>query len=185
MARHVQTRAEHIGYRDQLDRARRFLDRIEQLAANDVEFQDMVWAFFQNGWHIKDWVRNDPLGLSVRSGSRVCSSQSVSGDVQRHKAPRREAWCKPRSHRYDRSSRGCLRYGLPHRQRGRDVGFGENACASMRERMGGHSSIARVVDSATELKCYGRTPSTPVAHSGIIQGGGLVLIPARRTWEHR
>ena len=46
MARHVQTRAGHIGYRDQLDRARRFLDRIEQPAANDVEFQDMVWAFF-------------------------------------------------------------------------------------------------------------------------------------------
>ncbi len=68
MATHVQSRAGHIGYRDQLDRTRRFLDRIEQPAygldgrrMTDVDFQDMVWAFFQNCWHVKDWVRHDPL----------------------------------------------------------------------------------------------------------------------------
>ena len=26
-----------------------------------VDFQDMVWAFFQNCWHVKDWVWNDPI----------------------------------------------------------------------------------------------------------------------------
>lgn len=25
---------------------------------NDVE--DFMWAFFQNAWHIKDWLKNDP-----------------------------------------------------------------------------------------------------------------------------
>ena len=59
MVRHVQTRAGHIGYRDQLDRARRFLDRMEAPCSNEVEFQDMVWAFFQNCWHVKDWIEND------------------------------------------------------------------------------------------------------------------------------
>lgn len=61
-------KAGHIGYRDQLDRARRFLARMEQSvedmdddAMTDVDFQDMVWAFFQNCWHVKDWVQHDPL----------------------------------------------------------------------------------------------------------------------------
>jgi hypothetical protein len=66
MVRHVQTRAGHIGYRDQLDRTRRFLERMEQPSDDsgdcmtDVDFQDMVWAFFQNCWHVKDWLRHDP-----------------------------------------------------------------------------------------------------------------------------
>jgi hypothetical protein len=58
--RRVQTRAGHIGYRDQLDRARRFLDRLDVPGLSDVDFQDMVWAFFQNCWHVKDWLDNDP-----------------------------------------------------------------------------------------------------------------------------
>jgi hypothetical protein len=59
--RKIQTVMGNIGYRHQLDRARRFLDRVEGPHAGDVDFQDMIWAFFQNCWHIKDWVRNDPL----------------------------------------------------------------------------------------------------------------------------
>jgi hypothetical protein len=59
--RKIQVRAGHVGYRNQFDRARRFLDRIESTQSNDVEFQDMVWAFFQNCHHMRDWVNNDPL----------------------------------------------------------------------------------------------------------------------------
>lgn len=48
------------GYRDQLDRARRFLERVQSLdPRRDVDYQDDVWAFFQNCWHIKDWLRFD------------------------------------------------------------------------------------------------------------------------------
>ncbi len=55
------------GYRDQLDRARRFLERVrgaiyvedDPCEISDVEYQDTVWAFFQNCWHIKDWVKHD------------------------------------------------------------------------------------------------------------------------------
>jgi hypothetical protein len=51
-----------IGYRDQLDRARRFQARVDATGARgDVDYQDDVWAFFQNCWHIKDWVKNDPV----------------------------------------------------------------------------------------------------------------------------
>lgn len=61
MTRMVQTVAGTTGYRHQLDRARRFLDRIQVPLASAVEFQDFMWAVFQNCWHIKDWVANDPL----------------------------------------------------------------------------------------------------------------------------
>ena len=59
--RQIQTISGNAGYRSQLDRVRRFLDRVEGPYANDVEFQDMMWAFFQNCWHLKDWVAADPL----------------------------------------------------------------------------------------------------------------------------
>jgi len=55
----------HEGYRDQLNRARRFLDRVFQASdadwadANENEFRDLMWAFFQNCWHVKDWIQSD------------------------------------------------------------------------------------------------------------------------------
>lgn len=53
--------AGHVGYRNQLDRARRFLDRVQGPHPNNLAFQDMVWAFFQNCYHVRDWICNDPL----------------------------------------------------------------------------------------------------------------------------
>jgi hypothetical protein len=48
------------GYRAQLDRARRFLERVQSTEPRrDVDYQDDVWAFFQNCWHIKDWLEHD------------------------------------------------------------------------------------------------------------------------------
>lgn len=26
-----------------------------------IDYQDDVWSFFQNCWHLKDWVKHDPL----------------------------------------------------------------------------------------------------------------------------
>ena len=83
--RHVQTRAGHIGYRDQLDRARRFLERLEQPVDDmddegmtDVDFEDLVWAFFQNCWHVKDWVANDRnVPRPVRNGVIAMALASV------------------------------------------------------------------------------------------------------------
>ena len=60
VVRHVQTLAGHNSYLHQLDRARRFLARAEAIEGfADVDFQDVMWAFFQNCWHVKDWVLND------------------------------------------------------------------------------------------------------------------------------
>jgi hypothetical protein len=59
--RKIETVAGNAGYRHQLDRVRRFLDRVEWAHASDVEFQDMMWVFFQNCWQLKDWIKNDPV----------------------------------------------------------------------------------------------------------------------------
>lgn len=69
MTRGVQIVIGAYGYRHQLERARRFLARVERLRddlglelenLDDDEFQDMMWSFFQHCWHVKDWIRHDP-----------------------------------------------------------------------------------------------------------------------------
>jgi hypothetical protein len=66
MVAKTQTLIGYSGYRHQLDRARRFLSRVEHMRHDrdsdysDHDFQDMMWAAFQNCWHLKDWIKNDP-----------------------------------------------------------------------------------------------------------------------------
>jgi hypothetical protein len=74
--RGIQTRSGHIGYRSQLDRARRFLERVQTdyqglEDINEVEFQDMMWSFFQHCWHMKDWMRHDPLASNAQKKTVV------------------------------------------------------------------------------------------------------------------
>jgi hypothetical protein len=84
MIQTVQSVTGNTGYRDQLDRARRFLDRI--LASpqdngdspSEVEFQDNVWAFFQNCWHVKDWVESDPLASPAQKNAVLAEAHRSS-----------------------------------------------------------------------------------------------------------
>ena len=56
-------------YFNQLSRARRFLDRIAKRDAPSHEaflagldaYQDDMWSFFMNVWHVKDWIKNDDV----------------------------------------------------------------------------------------------------------------------------
>ena len=55
-------------YLQQVARAYRFLDRFKNAMTFDFpadpnginELEDNLWAFFQNCWHVKDWLRHDP-----------------------------------------------------------------------------------------------------------------------------
>lgn len=54
-------------YLQQVARAYRFLDRYKAARGGDIfvnpnvinDVEDSLWAFFQNCWHIKDWLRHD------------------------------------------------------------------------------------------------------------------------------
>jgi len=67
----LQTRGGNAGYRDQLARAARFFQRIDHPSGDNATFQDDMWAFFQNCWHVKDWVRSDPR-LSRAQKDAIC-----------------------------------------------------------------------------------------------------------------
>lgn len=45
---------------EQLDRVRRYLERIKNQDRDSTEYDDDLWSFFQNCYHLKDWIKNDP-----------------------------------------------------------------------------------------------------------------------------
>lgn len=47
------------GCKDQFDRVLRYLNRIEDQNRGSIEYDDDLWSFFQNCWHLKDWIKND------------------------------------------------------------------------------------------------------------------------------
>lgn len=65
------------GYRPQLDRTRRWLQRITSQQMSDVDCQDFFFTFFQNCWHVTDWLRNDDLVDEARI-KRVLDSAEAS-----------------------------------------------------------------------------------------------------------
>lgn len=46
-------------YQEQVDRVARCLARIEKPTSDQTEYVDFLWSFFQNCWHVKDWIKND------------------------------------------------------------------------------------------------------------------------------
>lgn len=55
------------GYKSQLARVRRFLMRIQTHNRSSDDYDDDMWSFFQNCWHLKDWIKNDQnVPASVR-----------------------------------------------------------------------------------------------------------------------
>jgi hypothetical protein len=66
-----------MDYHEQLARVRRFLVRVETSSVNpklelppekQTEYEDMLCAFFQNCWHLKDWIKNDAAAPTTLAG---------------------------------------------------------------------------------------------------------------------
>lgn len=66
-----------MAYQEQLARVRRFLVRVEDASVNtklelppekQTEYEDMLAAFFQNCWHLKDWIKNDAVAPRTLAG---------------------------------------------------------------------------------------------------------------------
>lgn len=55
-------------WKEQWDRVHRWYARIKVQDRCRQEYEDDLWAFFQNCWHMKDWLINDPiLGLNKKT----------------------------------------------------------------------------------------------------------------------
>lgn len=49
------------GYNEQFQRVKRYLEKVKNQDRGILEYSDDIWAFFQNCWHLKDWIKNDPM----------------------------------------------------------------------------------------------------------------------------
>ena len=60
-------------YYEQWDRVRRWYDRFREISEGKLHdrpsdfYQDEVYAFFLNCYHLKDWIKNDPTASSLSS----------------------------------------------------------------------------------------------------------------------
>lgn len=66
-----------MAYQEQVARVRRFLARVDASSVNpklelppekQTEYEDMLYAFFQNCWHLKDWIKNDITAPTTLAG---------------------------------------------------------------------------------------------------------------------
>lgn len=47
-------------FEEQFNRVKRFFGRIQNKERILPDYEDDLWSFFQNCWHLKDWIKNDP-----------------------------------------------------------------------------------------------------------------------------
>jgi stress response protein SCP2 len=50
---------------------RAFLRVLDNQNRKLVEYEDEVWSFFQNCWHLKDWIKNDKQGVAKATRSKI------------------------------------------------------------------------------------------------------------------
>ncbi len=68
-------------HREQFERVRRFLDRVRTEGRDSTNYDDDLWSFFQNSWHLKDWIKHDP-SISNRSRKRILKAAEASEDLK-------------------------------------------------------------------------------------------------------
>jgi hypothetical protein len=68
-------------YREQLERVRRFLIRVQNEDRDSIVYDDDLWAFFQNAWHLKDWIKHDS-SISTKSRERIRKAAEASDELQ-------------------------------------------------------------------------------------------------------
>lgn len=70
-----------VPYVEQLKRVRRFLDRVRDHGRGTVDYDDDLWSFFQNAWHLKDWIDHDKTISNAKTQrilNRAHSSKELS-----------------------------------------------------------------------------------------------------------
>lgn len=52
-------------YIEQYERVKRYLQKIQNQNRSQVEYKDDLNSFFQNCWHLKDWLKNDTRSKNI------------------------------------------------------------------------------------------------------------------------
>jgi len=56
----------------QFDRVQRaFLKVLDNHDRNPVDYEDDVWNFFQNCWHLADWIKSDTQGVAKATRGKI------------------------------------------------------------------------------------------------------------------
>jgi len=66
-------------FEEQFNRVKRFFDRIQDKEQIRTDYEDNLWSFFQNCWHLKDWIKNDP-------GVPSSVSSAIEGDIKKYES---------------------------------------------------------------------------------------------------
>jgi hypothetical protein len=69
-------------YNDQFERVKRYLSRFKEINdgkthyISSPNYDDDIYAFFQNCYHLKDWIKNDPACTGWASVENLISSNT-------------------------------------------------------------------------------------------------------------
>ena len=69
---------ELVTWRAQYDRMERGYTRLNKLYQSSVDYEDDIQHYFQDCWHLKDWIKND---VNVNQAVR----DSIESEVNNHK----------------------------------------------------------------------------------------------------
>jgi len=66
-------------FRDQLDRVRRLRARLDVHNRPRPEYEDDLWSFFQNAWHLKDWLKahDHPFEFSTEASLNLSDDEEL------------------------------------------------------------------------------------------------------------
>jgi hypothetical protein len=62
-------------YLEQYQRVQRYLGRIQDQERDRTEYEDDLWSFFQNCWHLKDWLAYDDSGVPLVLRAKLCGDE--------------------------------------------------------------------------------------------------------------
>jgi len=64
---------------EQFERVKRYLNKVEDQDRDSTAYDDDLWSFFQNCYHLKDWIKND---LDIGDGIRKTVEKFVQSNKE-------------------------------------------------------------------------------------------------------
>lgn len=72
------------GWHSQCERMRRTYARLSKSYVSSIDYDDDLQRFFQDCWHLKDWIKNDAslsLGVDIEAEVKAHKSLRIAADL--------------------------------------------------------------------------------------------------------